>query len=68
MKKILFLMLFLVGCSVSNKLAHKPFVIIEKVYVYTEKDVAEYKFKDARGKLFMFYDDVKWYEVGDTIR
>ena len=60
-------MLFLFGCAV-NKSARRPFIITEKIYIYSEKDMAEYRFVDSTGKVFMFYDDIRYFEIGDTIK
>ena len=56
------------SCSVTNKIATKPFVIVSKTYFYTDKHIIEYRFIDSSGKNFMFYDYNKSYNIGDTIR
>lgn len=69
MKKYLFILLIIIsGCSVSNKLAQRPFVIVDKVFVYTERKIAEYRFIDSNGNKFMFYDSSDLHQIGDTIR
>jgi hypothetical protein len=68
MKTLILLLLLLSGCAVQNRHAQKPFVVTEKYYIYSDNNNAEYRFVDASGKLFMYYDSVNLYEIGDTIK
>ena len=63
---IVFYALF--GCSIQNKMAQRPYIVVSKVILFTDKGVAEYRFKDASGKIFMFYDNDDYYNEGDTIK
>jgi len=68
MKKLLLILITLSGCAVQNRYAQKPFIIMEKHYIYSDNKNAEYRFEDANGKSFMFYDDARYFNIGDTIR
>jgi hypothetical protein len=67
MKKIVLLIL-LTGCVATKPAAVRPYIITEKVIIYTERNIAEYKFVDANGRIFMFYDHDNYYQKGDTIK
>ncbi len=57
------------GCFPCRRLqAARPFVIVEKEYVYTDPKIAEYKIVDSNGIRFVFYDKSNLHNVGDTIR
>jgi hypothetical protein len=63
------IIIFCFGCFPSRRLqAARPFVIVEKEYVYTDPKVAEYKIVDSNGIRFVFYDNSNLHNVGDTIR
>ena len=69
MKKIvLFLLFLLCGCASTNNLAERPFIIVEKVYYYTNKQVVEYVFEDRYYRKFKFYSFEKDLEIGDTLK
>jgi hypothetical protein len=63
---IIFALVFL-SCATQKIKPDKPFVIVDKAYVYKD-NVSEYRFTDARGRLFLFYGDSKLFEIGDSIK
>jgi hypothetical protein len=59
---------FLTSCATPKVVAVKPYTIVDKTYIYTDRNRnAEYVFTDAAGRHFMFYDDASLHEIGDVI-
>jgi hypothetical protein len=55
------------SCATNRVVAVRPLIITNKVYIYTERGIARYEFKDAAGKKFEFYGNDDRYNVGDNI-